>query len=153
MFTKNDLKTGMFGVMTNGMMFVIVGDHIVYQKDGYDVVSNLRNDLSTAYRTIDKVYDGCYSFNHLEKLLKDIAFTKANLVYDRERDTKKYYNGKVICVNDCNLPSDLTVGKIYEFVNGCCENNLGGQITGSPVEDINDLNHRFYIKCFIPLVE
>ena len=69
----------------------------------------------------------------------------------------KYYNGKVVCVNDCDLPSDLTVGKIYEFVDGRCENNIGTQITNGPVTDVNDLNSRFRwaINCdaFIPLVE
>lgn len=64
-----------------------------------------------------------------------------------------YYNGKVVCVDNCNVPKDLTVGKVYTFVDGRCENDLGGQITNSPVKDFNDLQRRFTRVKFIPLVE
>lgn len=63
----------------------------------------------------------------------------------------KYYNGKVVCVD--NGYTDLTVGKIYTFVDGCAKSNYGGQITKSPVKDFNDLASRFPVTKFIEIVE
>lgn len=52
-FTKDDLKTGMFGRMSNGEMFVVVGDRILYERreadvfsGGYDFVHSLDEDLA-----------------------------------------------------------------------------------------------------------
>ena len=118
-FTKNDLKTGMFGVMDDEMNFVIVGDKIIYQNDGFDNVKSLTEDLCFYSRKIMKVYDGCYSFRHLNKLINNIAYTPATLVYNRERDTEKFYNGKVVCIDNTGNSRVHTVGKIYQFEDGC----------------------------------
>lgn len=67
----------------------------------------------------------------------------------------KYFNGKVVCVNSGNVPGDLTVGKIYDFKDGCCVSDRGCQITTSPIKDCDELNYRFActgVK-FIPIVE
>lgn len=129
MFTKNDLKTGMFGVTDKDDKFVVVGDHLVYMDGDWDEVSSLHDDLNFAYCKIMKVYDGCYSFKHLEGLIGGNAYTKAKLVYDRERDTKKAYNGKVVCVKRGygeSVPvSSFTIGKIYEVKNGIIISDTG----------------------------
>jgi hypothetical protein len=66
----------------------------------------------------------------------------------------KYFNCKVVCVANGLVPYDLTVGKIYEFVDGNCKNNRGGDILVTPAKDITDLNSRFLTGVrFIPLVE
>lgn len=79
-FTKKDLRTGMFGVMNNGIRFVIVDDLIVYQAGGCNQVSFLKNDLSFGRGTyISKLTTVARSFN----MLKD----NISFIYDRDRDT------------------------------------------------------------------
>lgn len=56
--TKADLKTGMFGVMSDGKKFVIVDDKIVYKNGGYDLLRTLKNDLR---------FGECYSIDYLVK--------------------------------------------------------------------------------------
>lgn len=126
-FTANDLKTGMFGVLSTGDKFVVVNDHLVYQDDGYDHIRTMfDNDDSYAY--IDKVWEGIWSFRMLDRVLSGKA-TYGTLVYDYERDTKKYYNGKVVCVEkgyseSCPV-SEFTIGKIYEIENGVIVSDTG----------------------------
>ena len=122
-FTKSDLKTGMFGVMTwfDGNVkdyFVIVEDKIIYQDGGYDTLEELDADLEFDEWYIDKLYTGICSFGNLNSNVRGYS-TNCTLVYDRERDTKPLYNGKVVCVDLCGHNSTLyTVGKIYQFVDG-----------------------------------
>jgi hypothetical protein len=118
MFTKSDLKTGMFGVMDNGFKFVVVNDHFVYSNGEWDRVSSLDDDLAMYSKKIMKVFEGIDSFNILNFALDvDYSF-KPNPIYDRERDTKKLYNGKVVCVDNCANKGCYTVGKIYQFKDG-----------------------------------
>lgn len=126
-FTANDLKTGMFGVLSTGDKFVVVNGRLVYQDDGYDHIRTMfDNDDSYAY--IDKVWEGIWSFRMLDRVLSGKA-TYGTLVYDYERDTKKYYNGKVVCVQNgykgSTPVSEFTVGKIYEVKSGVIISNTG----------------------------
>lgn len=50
---KSDLKTGMFGVMSDGSRFVIVDDKLVYNFGGHDFISELNDDLSFSNHRID----------------------------------------------------------------------------------------------------
>ena len=45
-FTKDDLRTGMFGKMTDGNWFVIVDDNIIYQNGRVDSIKGMNDDLS-----------------------------------------------------------------------------------------------------------
>lgn len=54
-FTKNDLKTGMFVLMSDGDFGVVVNDIIVYEKSGYDVISHLDDNLSYANYKINAI--------------------------------------------------------------------------------------------------
>lgn len=139
MFTKSDLKPGMFGVMDNGNLFVIVNDKIIYQNDGYDNIESLDDDLSLNFHKINKVYDKCYSFRHLTKLLDKTAYTAATLIYDRERDTKKpLYNGKVVCIDLNGANKHLyTVGKIYQFKDGHLTANDGTKYPGTKTKAVH----------------
>ena len=76
--TKADLKTGMFGVMSNGKRFVIVNDLIVYQDGGFDCVKELDKDLRFLCYRIDKLFD-VKSF--------DQARAGIHLLYDRLAET------------------------------------------------------------------
>jgi hypothetical protein len=69
------------------------------------------------------------------------------------KETPKYYNGKVVCTNAGYVPEDLTVGKIYTFVDGMCKLDSGNNLTRIPVKDVNDLNNRFIRAKFIEVVE
>jgi len=67
-------------------------------------------------------------------------------------EVPKYYSGNVVCTHNGYCPTDLTVGKIYTFVDGNCKNNLGGMILSSPAKNLDDLNRRATFK-FIEIVE
>lgn len=117
MFTKNNLKTGMFGVMNNGFKFVVVDDKLVYQNGEWDKLSRLDDNLCMMLKKVSKVFDGIPSFNVLDYAL-DGANTHYTPIYDRKRDTKPRYNGKVVCI-DATINQNLyTVGKIYQFKDG-----------------------------------
>lgn len=121
-FTKNDLKTGMFGVMDNGFKFVVVGDNLIYSNGEWDRVASLDDDLEMFSKKVMKVYDTVVSFNNLE-------YTSSRPVYDRERDTKPLYNGKVVCIDlDGSNENNYTVGKIYQFENGRITTDEGAMI-------------------------
>ena len=155
MFTKSDLKTGMFGVMSDGLgYFVVVGDKIIYQDDGFDCISGMTDDLCFDNWYVEKVYDGCCSFRNLRTNITGTSHN-ATLVYDRERDTKKpLYNGKVVCIKngyDESTPvCTFTIGKIYNIVDGVITSDRGYESTAY---------ERLDFLCggmgwtFIPLVE
>ena len=78
--------------------------------------------------------------------------TGATIAFDRlfdkyEKEESKYFNGKVVCVNEqC---AGFTCGKIYKFVDGRC---LDDQKVLRPTHfKCKDLS--FYGSTFIPLVE
>ena len=81
--TKADLKTGMFGVMSNGKMFVIVNDLIVYQNGGFDFTETLKDDLSLGHYCINElVY--ARSFNQAQRKSENTI-----LLYDRFAEMAK----------------------------------------------------------------
>ena len=54
-FTKNDLKTGMFVLMSNGNWGVVVNDNIVYEQGGFDWLSMLNDNLAFPVNKINVV--------------------------------------------------------------------------------------------------
>lgn len=80
---------------------------------------------------------------------------KVTTTEPKKPEPPKYFNGKVVCVNSGNVPKVLTVGKIYNFTDGCSVSETGCQITSSPIKDCDELNYR--VGCtgvkFIPIVE
>ena len=125
MFNKSNLKTGMFGVMTNGYRFVIVNDSIIYQ-DGYDLLESMTDDMCLRHWNVEKVYDNCVSFRNLDANLRGVS-KSATLVYDRTAEPKRY-NGKVICIDNCGNNDNYTVGKIYQFENGHLTTDKGDKL-------------------------
>ena len=104
MFNKKDLKTGMFGVMSDGDKFVIVGDVIVYQGGGFDFVSKLNDDLANDTDQIDILIDNCRSF----KQVRDII---ANPDYDNFAGIKCVYDRRK------EAPTEMTVAEIEKALN------------------------------------
>lgn len=81
--TKADLKTGMFGVMSNGKRFVIVNDLIVYQDGDFDCTETLKDDLSFSHYCINElVY--AQSFKQAQTKTKNTF-----LLYDRLAEKAK----------------------------------------------------------------
>lgn len=81
--TKADLRTGMFGVMSNGKRFVIVNDLIVYQDGGFDFTETLKDDLSFDYYCINElVY--AQSFKQAQRKSENTI-----LLYDRLAEMAK----------------------------------------------------------------
>ena len=107
-FTEKDIKTGMFGVMSNGYKFVVVNDHFVYEDGGYDNVY-----LDLAFWHVDKLYEGLHSFRMLEVVLNG-STDYGKLVYEY----KPRYNGKVVCLDNTVNSNFYTVGKIYQLKDG-----------------------------------
>ena len=81
--TKKDLKTGMFGLMSNGNMFVIVGDLIVYQNGGYDEIECMKENLSFSFYRVTYLTTA-RSFAQLEMKIKE---EKDNMLYGKSNET------------------------------------------------------------------
>lgn len=45
--------------------------------------------------------------------------------YTPEQEKPKYYNGKVVCVDDCGYPDTWTKGRVYVFVDGVTTSDKG----------------------------
>lgn len=75
---KEDLKTGMFGKMSNGKWFVIVNNLIVYEKGSFDFVGKLNDNLSFANYEIEIVVNA-FGFDNARCGIKD----KNKILYDR----------------------------------------------------------------------
>ena len=81
---KEDLKTGMFGMMSDGKWFVIVNDLIVYEKGSFDKLRQLNENLSYGVYDID-ILVNALSFDSAKCNAED----KINILYDRyaEKET------------------------------------------------------------------
>lgn len=122
-FTKSDLKSGMFGYFDNETddWFVIVGDRFIYQKGLGDYVIKLNDNLEMpSGRKITALYSAI-CFDHATKFM-------GNLIWKREEkkpEPKPLYNGKVVCIDNTGNLSAYTVGKIYQFKDGVLTNDRG----------------------------
>ena len=116
-FTKSDLKTGDFVMRANGVEEVFI-EHLkaFTGKAGWMPLSNVNDDLT---------HSGCDHGWDIVKVRRPTTTCHCQfdcpsfgeLVYDRARDTKPLYNGKVVCI-DATLNEFYTVGKIYQFKDG-----------------------------------
>ena len=79
---KSDLKTGMFGVMSDGKKFVVVNDKIVYKRGTYDHLRTLNDDLSFPFYSID-VLVHAVSFNCLDEILRNKKEWADHIIFDR----------------------------------------------------------------------
>lgn len=110
---------------------------------------------SDGEKTLARLYDGKKVIKTATaKCSHDDKFsfeTGAKIAFERlfdseEKEEPKYFNGKVVCVNEY---IGFTVGKIYEFVDGqCLDDQKTLRPTGSKCEDLQLFN-----GTFIPLVE
>ena len=64
---------------------------------------------------------------------------------EKENEANKPYNGKAVWISDKN--GVYTKGKIYEFVDGRCKNDLGFTVGGYTIENMK------HVGCFLPIVE
>lgn len=73
MYKKSDLKTGMFGKMSNGWLFVIAGDVLVYDSGAWDTISSLDDNLTLCYsrHSIDVLAE-VKSFDWLKSVLDQL---------------------------------------------------------------------------------
>lgn len=74
------LENGVFGRMNNGDKFVVVNDKILYQKGGWDRVSDCKYDLSYTWYKIDYLIEG-YSFDSIDTYIGESK--EINIIYDR----------------------------------------------------------------------
>ena len=154
MFTKKDLKNGDVIKKRNGNVEILVLPlgTLVCSCGEFNFFSDIRDDLTSKNGSeydIVAVRRPTEAYHCKFRAFKDEV---GELVYDRERDTKPLYNGKVVCI-DSGSVSSLTVGKIYKFVNGNGIADTGVNITNSPVTDFNDLARRFLTVKFIEIKE
>jgi hypothetical protein len=119
---------------------------IVIYRDGNKVVAK---DKSTGEKAVARCHpDDKFDF----KYGAVVAFNRLHGV-ELEQEEPKYYSGRIICINDGTLTDVLTVGKIYEVVNGRCVVNKGKILTSSPIVSLADLNARFSTIRFIEVKE
>lgn len=62
------------------------------------------------------------------------------LVKDAPKKKTPYYNGKIMCIDNCNNVGNYTVGKIYEVVDGWFVHDGGGKMGcgGEPIKSFSD---------------
>ena len=132
-FTKKDLKTGMFGYFDNERddWFVIVGDRFMYESGSGDFVHFINDNLvMPSGRKITALYTG-------------ICFLHAKMpsntpIWKREKE-KPLYNGKVVCIAVNNNIGEYTKGKIYQFKEGILTNDNGEKMReGNPATSFKD---------------
>jgi hypothetical protein len=109
--------------------------------------------------TLARLYDGKKVIKTATaKCSRNDAFdfnTGARLAFERLFKTaaekkEKYYNGKVVCIR--SERDYFTVGKVYEFVDGQIEDNVGDwSPVGSRITSIEEYNGSLFE--FIPFVE
>lgn len=85
--TKADLKTGMFGVTSDGDKFVVVNEKIVYQKGCFDLVRFLNNDLSFPSYRIDVLVNAA-SFDSMDEILRNKKEWADHIIFDRNEKTE-----------------------------------------------------------------
>ena len=132
MFTKNNLRTGDFVLRANGVEEVFIKEAGVFIGiEGYMRFISLADDLTEPG---DDEWDIVKVRRPIET--HHYQFDCPNfgkVVYERERDTKKRYNGKVVCIDNTYNPHNYTVGKIYQFNDGVITDDDGfefGNIEG-----------------------
>lgn len=157
-FTKSDLKNGDVIVRRNGSVEIAIVDlGVLVTKGSWNNLKDLKADLTDCDSLDENEWDIVKVYRPIEKYhcqFSDDAYTKGKLVYDRERDTKPLYNGKVVCVDLCNCNENLyTVGKIYQFKDGKITNDKGLDIPVTvPIYSIDDWN-KFSDSKFIEIKE
>jgi hypothetical protein len=121
-FTKNDLKNGDVIKRANGNVSIFIENLGVFvSTSGWMPLNKVCDDLT--HTRHDRGWDIVQVRRPIAPYNCQFSAFDTNmgeLVYDRERDTKKpLYNGKVVCVDNHGSNSSLyTVGKIYQFVDG-----------------------------------
>lgn len=84
------LTNGVFGEMSNGKQFVVVGDHLVYKSGGYDKIEDMGKDLQLSFYCINYLVE-TVSFEGLVDRLACYKLDKSDptgkVIYDRHRNT------------------------------------------------------------------
>lgn len=128
-FTKSDLKNGDVIVRRNGSVEIAIVDRNVFiTKHGWNKLADVNDDLTDIDSDFgDNEWDIVKVYR--PKVCHQCQFETEDhgeLVYYRERYTKKLYNGKVVCIENEGNKRIHTVGKIYQFKDGilCGDNGL-----------------------------
>lgn len=145
-------------------------DKLAYAKHNIILVKFREGERTYAYKTrMDTAKVGMKIVVPVGHYGKEVTATVAEIIPGAEYNGEytisamkeidivkvpQYYNGKVVCINAGNVTKDLTVGRIYTFVDGVSYNEWGSKITTIPIKDCDHLNSRFFsgVK-FIPIVE
>lgn len=116
-------------------------------------VMTIRKITSFCYRMEEDKHENINGWAWGDECIEGKVVEDYEAAEPKKEEPKKLYNGKVVCINYGSIPEHLTVGKIYEFVNGMSRNNVGGYITSTPVKDVDELNTRLMPSKFIEVIE
>lgn len=64
----------------------------------------------------------------------------------REPEKPQYYNGKVVCIDNCGNHGNYTVGKIYQFKDGHFRTDYGAPFPINPATSFEDLQRSSVAK-------
>lgn len=88
---------------------------IVITTDGKTTTAKMYRDKSVVKVETTK----CHPDDRFDFMVgARVAFDRLVGCKKEEPETPKYYNGKVVCVNNCGFDEIYTTGKIYQFVDG-----------------------------------
>lgn len=71
--TPADLKNGMFGKLSNGEYFVVVGDNLIYQSGEFEFIRYFDKDLRIDYARITHVLDAVSFLNARNIVTKNLT--------------------------------------------------------------------------------
>ena len=128
MFTKNDLRNGDVILKRNGNVEILVLPlgTLVTKTGGFNRISEVQDDLTDSHFNDYDIVAVRRPTEDWHCRFDAFEGEYGTLVFDRERDTKKpLYNGKVVCIDLNGHINAYTVGKIYEFKNGCMTDDSG----------------------------
>ena len=87
---KDLLQTGVFGETSNGEVFVVIGNKLVYQNGEFDPINLLNDKLQfKSGRFIYKLVEGCNSFSQYKKNYSKSIFIKKVFT---EKELRNYFD-------------------------------------------------------------
>lgn len=116
----------------------------------------------TIYKVVSVTDSGVVEFHDPAEFWKctNRLTTSAYLVldgYQPEEKKPKFYNGKVVCVDDggIRMKGAWTVGKVYTFKDGFAYQDNGVKVPcfESPITSVDDLNAKCAVRSSIRFVE
>lgn len=83
--TRADLKNGMFGRLSNGDYFVVVGNNLIYQSGEFERIEYFNDNLRISYASITHVLNAVSFVNARTIVTKNLT---DHIIWERSKTVK-----------------------------------------------------------------